>query len=144
MNTTATRMTLVLAAAVLAGACASQDEKDDTSTQDITQAVRDYIEVHDLKEVDRMRTGGSNGWRQIDERFILYEGRRDTYLVEFVRRCYELNDRTRIAADKRWDMNEIRARFDTIRGCRIAKIYELNEAEIAELENIGDAPGEHG
>ena len=65
----------------------------------------------------------------------------NTYLVEFARRCYELRDNTRIVPDQRWDASKIRARFDTIRGCRVAKIYALTEAEIAELENIGEAPG---
>ena len=35
----------------------------------------------------------------------------------------------------------MRAKFDTIRGCRIAAIYALDEAEAAELKNIGEAPG---
>ena len=34
------------------------------------------------------------------------------------------------------------SRFDTIRGCRIGAIYALDEAEAAELENIGEAPGQ--
>lgn len=124
-------------------ACAAQEEQ--ASTQDATQAVRDFIEVRQLEELDSLRSGSNDSWQQIgdDERFILYEGRRDTYLVEFVRRCYELNDNTRITADKRWDASVIRARFDTLRGCRIAKIYALSEAELSELENIGDAPGEN-
>jgi hypothetical protein len=58
-----------------------------------------------------------------------------------VRRCHELKDNTRITPDKRWDTNIVRAKFDTIRGCRIAAIYALDEAEAAELKNIGEAPG---
>ena len=50
-------------------------------------------------------------------------------------------DNTRITPDKRWDSNKIRARFDTIRGCRIGSVYALTEAELAELESIGEAPG---
>ena len=88
-----------------------------------------------------MRTGSSDGWTQIDDTFILYTARRDTYLVEFGRPCWELRDNTRITPDKRWDANSIRARFDTIRGCRIHSIFALDEAEVAELENIGEAPG---
>jgi hypothetical protein len=126
---------------VLLGACAGQDEQDDPSTQDIEQAVRDFVELRELQELDSLRTGTGDGWTEIDETFILYTGRRDTYLVEFARRCYELRDNTRIVPDQRWDASKIRARFDTIRGCRVAKIYALTEAEIAELENIGEAPG---
>lgn len=131
----------VILATIFLGACASQEEK--TSSQDITQAVRDFIEVRGLEELDALRSGTSDSWRGIDDYFILYDGRRDTYLVEFVRPCYELRDNTRVTPDKRWDSNVVRARFDTIRGCRIAHIYALSEAEITELDNIGDAPGEN-
>jgi hypothetical protein len=126
---------------ILLAGCAGQDEKDDPSTQDVGQAVRDFIELRELEEVDDMRTGTRDGWTEINETFILYSARKDTYLVEFTRRCYELRDHTRITPDERWDANLIRSRFDTIRGCRIAKIYALSEAEIAELKNIGEAPG---
>lgn len=126
---------------VLIAGCAGQDEKADPSTQDIAQAVRDFIELRELEEVDAMRSGMHDGWTQIDDTFILYSGRKDTYLVEFARRCYELRDNTRITPDQRWDANTIRSRFDTIRGCRIHRIYALTDAEVAELENIGEAPG---
>lgn len=125
---------------MLVAGCAAQDEKD-PSTQDIGQAVRDFIELRELEELDSLRSGNSDGWTVINETFILYSGRRDTYLVEFARRCWELRDNTRITPDKRWDANVVRARFDTIRGCRIDKIYAVTEAEIAELKNIGEAPG---
>ena len=128
-------------AVVLLAGCAAQDEQDDASSQDIDQAVRDFIELRELESLDALVSGSNDGWREISDYFILYEGRRDAYLVEFVRRCYELRDNTRITPDERWDKNRIRARFDTIRGCRIAAIYALDETEAAEVENIGEAPG---
>ncbi len=130
----------VLGIVLLAG-CASQDEQEDPSTQDIAQAVKDFIELRGLEEVPSMRSGTNDGWTTIDETFILYTARRDTYLVEFARPCWELRDQTRITPDRRWDANTIRSRFDTIRGCRIHRIYGVTEAEVAELENIGEAPG---
>ena len=142
MMTALTRLSAGLLAAALLGACAAQDERP--STQDVDQAVRDYIEVRDLEDLDTLRSGANDHWQRLSDHFILYTGRRDTYLVEFSRRCLELRDHTRITADERWDSNVVRARFDTIRGCRIAHIYALNEGEVRELENIGDAPGEHG
>lgn len=126
---------------VLLTGCAAQDEQDEASSQDIEQAVRDFIELRELEPLDSLKSGSSDSWSEIDENFILYKGRRDTYLVEFVRPCYELRDNTRITPDKRWDPNMVRARFDTIRGCRIATIYGLTEAEVAELKNVGEAPG---
>lgn len=128
-------------AVVLLAGCAAQDEQEDASSQDIDQAVRDFIELRELESLDALVSGSNDGWREISDYFILYEGRRDAYLVEFVRRCYELRDNTRITPDERWDKNRIRARFDTIRGCRIAAIYALDETEAAEVENIGEAPG---
>jgi uncharacterized protein DUF6491 len=121
--------------------CAAQNDKARASTQDVTQAVMDFIEVRELEALDSMRSGSNDSWHVIGDNFLIYKGRRDEYLVEFVRRCYELNDNTRITPDKRWETNTVRARFDTIRGCRIANIYALNEAEAVELKNIGEAPG---
>ena len=132
--------TLVMVGALLT-ACAAQDEALQESTQDKTQAVRDFVAVRDLEEVDKMATSSNDSWTTLDERFLLYEGRRTTHLVEFNRRCFELEDNSRIVADKRWDSSNIRPRFDTIRGCRIHRIYALTEDEVAELESIGEAPG---
>ncbi|MDJ0906325.1 MAG: DUF6491 family protein [Woeseiaceae bacterium] len=125
---------------VLAG-CASQDEQGDPSTQDIAQAVKDFIELRELEEQPSMRSGTNDGWTQIDDTFIVYTARKKPFLVEFARPCWELRDNTRITPDRRWDANTIRSRFDTIRGCRIHRIYGLTEAEAAELKNIGEAPG---
>lgn len=141
MNTSIMRVILALLAALVLATCAAQDEQADKSTQDMEQAVRDFIELRELVALDRLKSGMNDHWTTLDENFIIYHGRRESYLVEFVRRCHELNDRSRITPDKRWDTNTIRARFDTIRGCRIAVIYALDEAETAELENIGEAPG---
>ncbi len=131
---------LVLMAALLT-ACATQDEAAEKSTQDTTQAVRDYIEVRGLPEADKISTSSSDHWTALDDRFLLYEGRRETHLVEFNRRCWELDDNSRIVADVRRDANAIRSRFDTIRGCRIHRIYALRDDEVAELESIGEAVG---
>ncbi len=131
---------LVMVAALMT-ACAAQDETTEKSTQDKAQAVRDFIEIRGLEEVDRMSTSSSDSWTTLDEYFLLYEGRRETHLVEFSRRCFELEDNSRIVADKRWDASFIRSRFDTIRGCRIHRIYALTEDEAAELESIGETPG---
>jgi hypothetical protein len=141
MSATGMKIAGATLATLFLAACASQDEQAEESTQDVTQAVRDFIELRELEELDALRSGTKDGWQQLDDRFIIYSGRRETYLVEFARRCYELNDNTRIIPDKRSGTNTVSARFDTIRGCRIAKIYGLNEAEVAELKNIGEAPG---
>ncbi len=131
---------LVLTAAI--AACAGQDSKEPTEAELAVQAVRDLIEVRELQEVDEIRTSGRDSWQSIENWFLIYKTRRNDYLVEFNRRCWELDDNSRIIPDERWDSNTIRARFETIRGCRIGKIYALNEEDVVELENIGEAPGE--
>jgi hypothetical protein len=130
----------VVAGALLV-ACAAQDDAARQSTQDKAQAVRDFVEVRDLEQADKMATASSDRWTTLGEYFLLYEGRRATHLVEFNRRCYELEDNSRIAADQRWDATLIRARVDTIRGCRIHRIFTLTENEVAELASIGESPG---
>lgn len=131
------RLIWMLMLAALA-ACAAQ-ESERAKAED--QAVRDFIEVRGLEELDKLRSTSSDSWQKIAGKFIVYETRRDSYLVEFARRCHELDDNTRIVADERWDSDEIRARFETIRGCRIHKIYALSEADATELKDIGEAPG---
>ena len=87
-----------------------------------------------------IRTDTSNSWEELNNYYLIYKARRAEYLVEFTRKCWELDDQ-RIIADKRWDARTIRARFDTIRGCRIGKIYALTEGESLELRELGETPG---
>ena len=134
-----TAMGIVLSALLLA--CVAQDTQDKPATQDKEQAVRDVVAVRDLEELDKLRSSSNDSWQVIADEFIIYETRKAAYLVEFTRACYALEDRTRIVADIRREMNIMRSRFDTIRGCRIRKIFALTEAEAAELKQLGESPG---
>lgn len=122
---------------VLMTGCASQE---DALTYDTEQAVRDFIAVRQLETADRIRTNNDDQWQDIDQNFVLYLKRREAFLFEFTRRCHELNEYP-VVPDKRDSSNTIRARFDTLRGCRIANIYPLTEDEVAELRDIGESPG---
>ena len=82
-----------------------------------------------------------DSWKELGDYFVIYDAHRNSYLVEFVRACYELRDNTTITPDERWDTKWLRARFDTLRGCRIRKIYALTEADVVELGQIGESPG---
>lgn len=126
----------VFFAVALLTACASQEQ----TTQDAEQAVRDYIDIRELPETDKMSTSNRDSWKEIDENFIIYEASSGTYLIEFVRRCTELNQYP-VVPDQRKSGNTVYAKFDTIRGCRIARMFPLSEADIAELETIGESPG---
>jgi len=127
---------LTILAAMALTACATQE---DSVTQDTEQAVRDFIAVRELAETDKLRTANQDHWDEIDLNFIIYKKRKQAYLIEFARRCRELHEYP-VVADVR-NGNEIRARFDTIRGCQIAKMFPLTEGEVAELEAIGESPG---
>ena len=128
---------MLFCAPLMLAACATQDEQ---ITQDVEQAVRDFIDVGQLHEVDEIRTGTRDRWEKIDQNFILYTTNNQIYLVEFVKRCWEL-DELPVVPDVRQSTSRIRARFDTIRGCRIARLFALNEGQTAELKNIGESPG---
>lgn len=129
----AIRLTLI---AILAGCAASEE----ATTKDTEQAVRDFIAVRGLEPTDKVRTARDDQWQDIDQNFLLYLQRRKAYLFEFARRCHELNEYP-VVPDVRDSSNTIHAKFDTLRGCRIAKMYPLTEAEVAELRDIGESPG---
>ncbi len=126
------------AAALLLAACAGQPSEE---IADKNLAVRDFIDLRQLESLPKIRSDRGDGWQTITPTFLIYRTRREDYLFEFVRPCWEIMDNSRIYADERYDTNTIRARFETLRGCRIAAIYALTEAEAAELEHIGDPPG---
>lgn len=136
MNRTCALLTTTVTIALLS-ACASQDR---AATQDTKQAVRDFIEVRELAETDNIRTSSRDRWDEIDQNFLLYEAKKGVFLIEFVRRCHEL-DEYPVVADERKSGNTMSAGFDTLRGCRIAKIYPLAAGEAAELRAIGESPG---
>jgi hypothetical protein len=83
--------TLILAA------CASQEEQ---VTQDTEQAVRDFIAVRGLPEADKIRTDGNDRWKKIDQNFVIYEKRKEAFLIEFSRRCHELDETPVVAVTR--------------------------------------------
>jgi len=127
---------LILSAAiVLLGACATAQPQVDE------QAVADFVAVRELPELDAIRLDTANdSWYELNQYYVIYETRRGSYLFRFARRCWEL-DEQRVVADRRWDANTLRARFDTLRGCRIDNIFDLTEADVIELKDLGRAPG---
>jgi len=135
------RRTAQLLACMLLVACAAQDQAEQKSTQDTGQAIEDLIQVRGLQQVKEIATASFDKWTVLDERFLLYKGRRDTHLIEFGHPCREFDSNKHVIADRRWDASRMQARFDTFRGCRIKSFYTLTEHEIAELESIGEAVG---
>lgn len=128
---------LCMAATALLASCATQPDPERTARE---TAVQDLIEVRGLPETNAIRSSDRDHWDEITISYVLYHGRNTDYLVQFYRPCYDLTDTSRIIPDVRRDSTRIRAREDTLRGCRIEKLYLLTPAESAELEQIGKAP----
>ncbi|MBT8444416.1 MAG: hypothetical protein KJO13_06700 [Gammaproteobacteria bacterium] len=106
------------------------------------EAVDDYVTVAELEEVKFARYIRQLNHTYVNDYYVILSERDKLYLAEFVRRCYELTENIRITPDIRREPNVIRARLDTIRGCHIKALYELNEGQAAELRSLGDAPGD--
>jgi hypothetical protein len=139
-----TAAVLVAASATLVAACATTyDPKE-------TEAVRDYVVAAELEPVKQIRTNAQWGYSPLNDQFVIVTALRKDYLVEFTRRCIEIEQtlepwRTGLQTDMvdyRRDSSLLRARFDTIRGCRIETMYPLSDEQVKELKNLGDAPGE--
>ena len=126
----------ILVAMVMLGACAT------SSDTHITDAVADFIQVAELTDEMSIRTRRGYNYTVVSRRYVILKSYKDYYLVEFVRDCRELYEQDRISPDYRYDKNTLRARFDTIRGCRIGKLYPIEEWQAEELESLGDAPGD--
>ena len=133
---------LAMAALVTIAACAAKEGTRKPTEEAVhNQAIRDFIEVRGLEEVDKIRSTERDGWKTLTESFVIYKARRDRFLMEFARPCYEIRDNREITPDYRAFSNVVRAKFDTLRGCRIGHIYVLSPDEAEELDNIGEAPG---
>ena len=130
---------LILTAALSIAGCSSTTQMP----QEI-EAVRDYIAAAELEEVTEIRLREQLHYTYVNDRYVSIDTRRGDYLVEFLRNCWELreNQITAEMVDIRRDNNYLRARFDTIRGCRISTIYEITEGQREELKALGDAPGD--
>lgn len=107
------------------------------------EAVLDFIYANELNEVDQIRFFQQYTYTYVNDQYVTIPTSSGDYLVEFTRTCPELRQ-TRFTpemVDHRGDNRTLRARFDTIRGCRIGTIYEVTQAQAAELAELGDAPG---
>lgn len=125
------KATYLIVSLALLAACAGTPE-----TPSDVQAIRDYVDVGELEQTDRIRTHGSDEWSPVTDYYALYKGRDGWNLLEFNRICRELTDNTRITPDRRYDHNVMRRGIDTLRGCRIDRMYPLTEAQKQEIEAL--------
>ena len=129
------KLSAIVILLVLFGGCATSSEPE------ISGAVGDYIKAAELEDQDSIRTMGKYSHHVISQRYVTVETNKENYLVEFVRRCHEL-DQHEVTPDFRYEKNILRSRFDTIRGCRISRIYSIDKGQAEELKNLGEAPGD--
>ena len=128
---------VALAAAMMLG-CASTPEDESVIVKN--DAVEDYIKVAELKEIDTIRKRGELHHTVVTENYIILKDQRNVYLATFRQRCRELDERE-VRPDLRHDLNILRARFDTYRGCRIEHLYEIAEGQATELLVLGEKSG---
>jgi len=130
------RTTLLALTIALLAACAVHDGPT------VTDAVEDFIAVAELEDQSSIRTSDQYTYSVLSDQYIVLKTRKEYYLVQFARRCRELEDRpVAVTPDIRYDHNKLRARFDTIRGCRIDRIFRIEKVQAEELESLGKAPG---
>ena len=121
----------VLTAVLLLAACGSNDPLRDARREAQMQASIDetytYIEGNKLEEVNHFRFQDPFRYEYHNDQFVIVDTYGGQYLVELRRRCPDLSSRDIYAdmADIRSNQNMVRAGIDTIRGCRIEKIYKL-------------------
>ena len=130
------RTAVIAVSLMLVAACAGTPEIPPD-----TQAVRDYVAVGELQETDRIRTHGSDAWAPLTLHFAMYKARDGHFLLEFSRLCREMFDRTSVTPDRRYDHNVMRRGIDTLRGCRIDRMYPLTEAQKQEIEALVKSAG---
>jgi len=133
---TAMKVALLIVSALILVSCAATNHQDAH-----VQAIEDFIHVGELEAASEIRHYEQTHHEYLNDHFVFLTTRREQYLVKFVRRCIELRDNTRIKPDIRREAHVIRAKFDTIRGCRIESIYPVNEGQVEELKSLGNVPG---
>ena len=116
-------------------ACAgTPDEESALSKND---PIDDFIEVADLKEVNRFRYRGELHHKQISKDYIIvYDGKdKSPHLLAFNRRCHNVSEEI-ATPDRRYEARSLDARTDTYRGCRIRNLYELTPGQAIELSDL--------
>lgn len=131
---------LMLLATVLIVGCAQTETTQESSAISKEKSFEDYIEVSELKELGSARTSDQAQYRVVSAEHVIIEDHK-TFVLAKLQRCKKFGGGG-ATHDARHDPNTIRARFDTIRGCRIEALYVLDVGQAEELILLGMAPGE--
>jgi len=129
------KSTLVIAALLVAACAASESEEERPD------AIDDFIHVSELEGVRKMRTVDRVDHIVLNDNYVIVETGRDQYLLAYMSPCREVYDRTR-QPDYRSDPRALWVDRDTYRGCRIKALYPITEAQVLELQEMAQLPGE--
>ena len=137
------RILLIAAGLALLAGCASTSTEDVVGPGKELQAVRDFVSVSDLNEVDKVRLREQLKYWYVNDWYVVLPQRSGYHLIEFRSKCDELRRRqwTSDMVDIRVHSRHLYSDHDTIRGCVIGSIYELPEPQLEELRVLGDSPG---
>ena len=119
----------------LLGACAANEEDERPD------AIDDFIAVSELEEVRVIRSLEQFGQNVINDYYVIVTTRKEQFLLAYPYACSWTYDTGR-RPDRRRDPHAIYADTDTFRGCRIKAMYPITEAQVAELMEMGRAPGQ--
>ena len=133
---------VVLLAAFLLGACGaikpSPSEPEDDMQQPpgaagvaSAEELRIYIEQMKPEAVSHIRYVEPLRWRALNPFYAITETRNGPHLIEMSWECKELMSQELYMdmADRRSKRGILRARIDTLKGCRIANFYKLPEPD---------------
>ena len=135
---------IVVMAALALAACAASRSGTTKAPGKENEAVLDFIFTGELVETKRIRLSEPIKYLYVNDWWVVGPTRRGDYLVGFRGRCEELRRRkwTSDMIDIRVSARVLHSDYDTIRGCKIGRIYELTEIQLQELSALGDAPGD--
>jgi hypothetical protein len=137
---------VVLVLACLVAACADTETVSERrAAMDASiEEVREYIKNVKPRATGHVRYREPLRWQYLNDYFVIVEGRDGRYLVEMDVLCNDLGSASIYAdmADVRDTRGLLRARHNSIRGCRIREIYKLPEDDKATRSDEGGPKGD--
>lgn len=102
------------------------------------EELRLYVDEARPEPVATIRFQEPLRWTALNPFFVIVETRNGPHLVEMAWECGDLVSDQIYAdmADRRSKRGILRARIDTLRGCRIANFYKLAEENAVEIDDI--------
>ena len=121
--------TVVLMLGLITAAGHAQDEQAITT-------IDDYIAVHQLKKVSKVRTAQNDNTSFLNTGFAIYHSGKRNTLIKFRRECLALNMDRPTVPDTRTTRGYLTASSDTLRGCRIGAMHPLEEHQVGEIKAL--------